>query len=297
MKRKLLTNLVILSLILSTVLAVPTYAADNGVYLTTKSGAELTKTQYDNLKKIYTEEDLAVLPSDFIDEIKNEPDLLLEDRDEVCVITRTRYDENNQPVETINTEVTEAEAKRVAAMPETRGSSWQTSSKKLTILVLNAGSRKRITLTNTWLKLPKVRSYDVMAVRITDKSYDIGSNGFSAHQYYDNSSVSYSLNGDNVRQPGFFLSHPGIGVSMNIVDSVSSSLSNTMVLTLVNGKDKYKVFGTYQHATSKVTLAQSKDYDIEAGGLGNVLKFSSSVAGKYDGMQGVSADCVWIGEQ
>lgn len=296
MKRKLLTNLVILSLILSTVLAVPTYAADNGVYLTTKSGAELTKTQYDNLKKIYTEEDLAVLPSDFIDEIKNEPDLVLEDRDEVCVITRTRYDENNQPVETINTEVTEAEAKRVAAMPETRGSIWQTSSKKLTISVLNAGSRKRITLTNTWLKLPKVRSYDVMAVRITDTSFTIGSNAFSASQEYDNNTVNYSYSGDNVRIPGVF-SHPGIGVSMNIVDSVSSSLSNTMVLTLVNGKDKYKVFGTYQHATSKVTLAQSKDYDIEAGGLGNVLKFSSSVAGKYDGMQGVSADCVWIGEQ
>lgn len=31
----------------------------------------------------------------------------------------TRYNENIQPVETINTEVPEAEAKRVVAMPET----------------------------------------------------------------------------------------------------------------------------------------------------------------------------------
>lgn len=293
MKRKLLTNLVILSLILSTVLAVPTYAADNGVYLTTKSGAELTKTQYDNLKKIYTEEDLAVLPSDFIDEIKNEPDLLLEDRDEVCVITRTRYDENNQPVETINTEVTEAEAKRVAAMPETRGSIWQTSSKKLVIEVIQVdGSTKKVRLTNTWLKLPKVRSYDVMALRVTDTSNDFRP-GFSAIQRYDGKEINYSQYGDNVRQPGSFLSYRGIGVSMNIVDSISSSLSNTMAITILNRNDKTKVYGTYQHATSKVTLAQSKDYDIAAGGMGNVLKFSSSVASKYDGMQGVSAEAKW----
>lgn len=293
MKRKLLTTLITLSLVLSTALVLPVYAVDNGIYLTTKNGTELTKTQYDNLKKIYTAEDLEDLPSDFLDEIKNEPNLILEDRDEVCVITRTRYDQNDQPVETINTEVSEAEAKRVAAMPETRGSTWQTSSKKLVIEVIQVdGSTKKVRLTNRWLKLPKVRSYDVMALRVTDTSNDFKP-GFSAVQQYDGKEIKYSQNGDNVRQPGSFLSYRGIGVSMNIVDSVSSSLSNTMAITILNRNDKTTVYGTYQHATSKVTLAQSKDYDITAGGLGNVLKFSSSVASKYDGMQGVSAEAKW----
>ena len=74
---------------------------------------------------------------------------------------------------------------------------------------------------------------------------------------------------------------------MNIVDSVSSSLSNSMSVTIINNSTTYTAYGTYQHATSDVTLSQSKNYSISSSGLGGVLAFANSVIGYYDGMQGV----------
>ena len=57
----------------------------------------------------------------------------------------------------------------------------------------------------------------------------------------------------------------------------------TLVSPIVTSAD-----GTYQHAQSNVTLDQSKNYSINANGLGGGVEFASSVRGNYDGMQGVS---------
>ena len=45
------------------------------------------------------------------------------------------------------------------------------------------------------------------------------------------------------------------------------------------------VYGTYQHATTNVSLATSKSYTISSSGLGGVLNHSYS--SYYGGMQGV----------
>lgn len=80
------------------------------------------------------------------------------------------------------------------------------------------------------------------------------------------------------------------GISMNIVDTTSlTSLSCAMGRKLDSKARPFTMYGTYQHATSKVTLSQSQDYSFGSGGLGNILKFDSSVKSKYDGMQGVNA--------
>lgn len=78
---------------------------------------------------------------------------------------------------------------------------------------------------------------------------------------------------------------------MNIVDDVSTSLSNSMAITLLTGALPFTVYGTYQHATSDLTLSQSQNYTFSSSGLGSVLKFANSVSSKYDGMKGVSATC------
>ncbi|MDY3948593.1 MAG: hypothetical protein SOZ04_04515, partial [Bacilli bacterium] len=47
------------------------------------------------------------------------------------------------------------------------------------------------------------------------------------------------------------------------------------------------VYGSYQHATGYISLAQSKKYSIDLNGSGNVFLFNSSVDDYFDQMGGV----------
>lgn len=297
MRKRILSFITLLLLVITT--TVPTYANnqknDSDIYYTTQHGVELTQTQYENLTKVYTPEELDCLPIPFIERNKNDDQLRLADSDEAYVVTQTLYDDNNQPVNTINKEVSETEAMMLANLPKTTlSNSWETSTKKITIkVVLGASiSTKRITLINKWLSLPKVRSFDVLAIRPSAASISLLDSEFDAAQNYDNKSINYSFYGDNTKKlTGWTTGQGGIGTSMNIVDDVSTSLSNSMAITLLTGALPFTVYGTYQHATSDLTLSQSQNYTFSSSGLGGVLKFANSVSSKYDGMKGVSATC------
>lgn len=96
------------------------YSCSNDVFFATCRGLELTREQYDNLKKVYTNEEIKVLPVEFINEIKDITNLTLDDKSEIIVETRTYYDENNQPIKSVHREITEAEARGIPCLPEKR---------------------------------------------------------------------------------------------------------------------------------------------------------------------------------
>ncbi|MGF6376058.1 hypothetical protein M2140_001128 [Clostridiales Family XIII bacterium PM5-7] len=77
MKKKLLICLAVLSLTLSSMLFFVACSKADDIYYTTQDGIELTKEQYDNLTKVYTQEELDVLPPPFIEQNKNDPNLKL----------------------------------------------------------------------------------------------------------------------------------------------------------------------------------------------------------------------------
>ena len=74
---------------------------------------------------------------------------------------------------------------------------------------------------------------------------------------------------------------------MNIVDSVSKSLSMKFSVTFGSNVDPYTVYGSYQHSVDDISLAKSKKYTISASGMGKVIKFNSSVASSYDDTPGL----------
>jgi hypothetical protein len=76
-------------------------------------------------------------------------------------------------------------------------------------------------------------------------------------------------------------------MSTNISDSVKNSLSVTLKVNFMTNQDPFTVYGAYEHATSEVTLAQSKKYSIASGGMGNVFDFKNSVWNKYDNTPGL----------
>lgn len=248
-------------------------------------GVELTETQYNNLKRVFDENTIATLDQKTIDYYKDE-EKLSKSENEKYIKTEEYLDSTGKIIDTINTEVTKQEAELFVENQkngvQSLSDSHQTNMKRINISIAATPSVKTITITNTWLSMPSVRSYDVIGFR-NGTGNSIAINSVSAYQQADGQTVTYSMGGSNFKS-----TNQGCGISMNIVDSVSGSLSNSMSVTVINNSSIYTAYGTYQHAQSNVTLDQSKIYSINANGLGGVLDFASSVRGNYDGMQGVS---------
>lgn len=150
-------------------------------------------------------------------------------------------------------------------------------------------SQKIVTITNTWLSIPATKSFDVIALRPASNSMtvNINKNTISGYQKWDGQYVNYDKSSANTKVSSSFTGNGGLGISMNIVDGVTSSLENSMTVYFLSGADPFNIYGTYQHAQSDVSLSESQNYSFSSSGLGNVLNFASSVKSKYDAMQGV----------
>ena len=158
-------------------------------------------------------------------------------------------------------------------------------------LVLNmysvAASAKKVSLTCTWLSIPQCKSYDVMGIRVpgyySDLTIDInGTDNVVGYQYYDGQKIKYNHSSKNIKK-----SERGIGVSMNIVDSVSKSLSMNFSVNIATEKETCAVSGSYQHAQKDLSLSKSQRYTIGPRGMGGVFVFNSSVESYYDDAPGL----------
>lgn len=178
----------------------------------------------------------------------------------------------------------------------------KTNMKLLKILTSNQSSvtSKRIVLTLEWTSLPKTRSFDVIAIRpgveCSFYSNNIDKN-LSCQQVYDGKTITYNPKGDHcVKKYGSSFSggykmngHThGCGFSMNLVDSATKGITCKMEMFVDTAKNNFVAYGSYQHATKNVSLAESKKYSISYEGLGRVILFDDKVKAKYDAMQGVA---------
>ncbi len=145
-----------------------------------------------------------------------------------------------------------------------------------------------VTFSAKWLIDPKVKSYDVNAIRVEDATIADGTQ-YGDQSYYSSSlkdynDVTYGANGTNILKKT-----NGFGISMNLVDE--GSKFETYVEAIFTTTSSYaKAYGSYQHAVTGVTLAQSKSYNISHNGYGKVVNFDTNVKTYYDGMNGVYID-------
>lgn len=187
---------------------------------------------------------------------------------------------------TVDEEITEEEYNQMGNEPDIMPlNTIETNAKKLSLTMNSLGGGKyRAILTTTWKSIPKVKSFDVTAMRFDcfNASYDSSTTG---RQLYDGHSITYSNGGTNMKK---FAN--GFGISMNIVDSTSSNLS-TYLQTIVSKPSACssgKIYATYQHATKNVTLAQSQSYTISSSGKGSVIKFNTTaISDTYDSTPGL----------
>lgn len=151
-----------------------------------------------------------------------------------------------------------------------RGSYFASGAKA--VRLIKAG--EWVTLTGTWSVVPNVHSYDVIAVRLSGCS--LNGNFTFKQTYVSSGNLYYVYNGvDQYFSNGF-------GSSALLQYGSSNEYSLTFKIS-----GSGTVYGTYQHAAKSVTLAQSQNYFVGAGGYGNVVVFGSNVALSYDQMNGV----------
>lgn len=157
--------------------------------------------------------------------------------------------------------------------------SWETSSKVLFISIGTSNGQYVIDEECHWYTTPNTKSYDIIAARWSGSSFS-PSTAYGVQEYWDNSSVNYSYLGNNMVSQS-----KGLGISMNLVDSGSDY---KLYLFIKGYQHPGTTYGTYQHATSNISLSHSKSYTFVTNpnnGLGGVL--NHSYASTYDNMQGV----------
>lgn len=248
---------------------------------TSAKAATLTDEEYSRLKIIFSDARIATMSDE---DAQRYLSYDLENSNIVSKYYRVTETANG----TVSAEVTKTEAEEASQATNnnlTRGASHTTTYKNIQITAspIN-GNGYYVKFFTNWLIMPKIKSYDVDALRVDDATIQSGTQK-GTQTYRANgivSEVNYSYNGTNmVNQSN------GFGISMNLVDA-ATAIECEIEAIVVSTSKWATVYASYQHAASNVTLAQSKSYNISHNGYGEVINFATAVENYYDGMQGVS---------
>lgn len=164
------------------------------------------------------------------------------------------------------------------------GAYYETTAKELVMALIGGTTWNYVTLSATWKYIPTTRSFDVIGFRGYGFEFRDGSQiGDQIYVLDGNYTViDYAWNGTNIKR-----ADNGFGISMNIVNSDIQALQLIIECDISPTENYPAIYGSYQHAVSNVSLADSQNYTIGGGGLGSVFIYPYSIVEKYDGMSGV----------
>ena len=258
------------------------FALDNDV-ITNSNGVQMTKEQYNNLRKYFSEMHIEVLTQDEFDE-----QIQLDFNNVHNTLKYYRTDYNYITGETTSTEITEQEYMNAGLDKENnnpRSSYIESSYKWISLSASNYNGDGFLCFVAHWKIMPATRSFDVIAARFIDLAVINGTQG--GKQFYTingtTSYINYNFNGTNINNQS-----NGFGISMNLLNDTGLTALELEITSSLEVIDYPAIiYASYQHATSSVTLAESKNYTLSNLGLGNVILYSnSSTTSKYDGMPG-----------
>lgn len=176
-------------------------------------------------------------------------------------------------------EITEEEYETAREINLMAGPYYNTAYQKLTI----GASGISVNLNMEWLAVPTMKTFDVIALRTEGVTFNV--NSLSGTQSYykngDYGAVGYTYTSNNTK-----IFNNGLGISMNLVDGGTNFNLSMSVGYNITGSYP-KIYGTYQHATKDISLANSQKYTLSSLGFGKVVLFDSSVKGYYDQFGGV----------
>ena len=267
-------------------------SAQSQSFYVNSNNISMTEEQYNYLLKFYSEDTIFRMTQDRFD-YEMQYDFVLDSASEKYIKTVTYYDDLGKAY--INESEISEEDYDKAIMPLANNCEigglplgcWETTYKKLMLYSWVDGDvgnlNQRFDVQNEWKIMPSVRSFDVIGLRYYNYNplYAFGyQNTYTSSGYEE---IYYSYDGSNMNRQS-----NGIGISQNIVDDSSLyGLTNRLIVDGKNyGFSHMEIFASYQHATSDLTLAQSKNYRFGQG-LGDVFVFYDGIESYYDNTQGV----------
>ena len=152
----------------------------------------------------------------------------------------------------------------------------ETNYKKLTSSIIKNGKKYRFKAELTWKNIPKIRSNDIIGigyeniVKISGRTYFVQSYCLNNGKCY-NSSVNSSQNFSN-----------GVGTSFLIPTGDIKSLKQIFYFDVVKNTSSVinllKVSADYSHATTAISLTNSKKFTVNLNGI----KLNNSIKSYYD---------------
>lgn len=273
------------------------YAGTERIAYKNELGMRLNEREYAYIRNFMCDEELKFFTQDEIDYVLQhvEEDGIEEDTKYVrtsvsgddSVVTE-EYISEEEMLSQLNAINVPIKLNRISTLGlDDREDEVKTAMKSIVMKMYSvAPSAKKVSLTCNWISIPKTKSYDIIAFRVGASSTvlnSLGTSNINGYQYYDGEVIKYTYSSDNLKS-----TKKGLGLSMNIVDSVKKSLKMELSVTFGTNSDPFTVYGTYQHSVDDITLKKSKKYTISSDGMGGVIKFkSNSVEKSYDDTPGL----------
>lgn len=186
------------------------------------------------------------------------------------IITENDYNNIFADSEMVNAKIEKNEIENYDFI---RATYHETQSKKFAISKA-CTSDCLITLVANWKKNPTIRSYDVIGAYLDGTSL--------VSTFIPTTSAVNTASSNHSNE--MVTSSNGFGVSVKLPTG-GSGMTISQYFKVSNCGT---VYGSYQHATANISLANSKKYSISRTGYGGVFSFQSSVRDYYDAMNGVS---------
>ena len=166
---------------------------------------------------------------------------------------------------------------------------YETTYKSMTTSILSSGNYYRYKNVLTWKNIPSTRSYDIIGIGF-NQTVKVRSNSMYFDQYYCVSGGSCSTIYEHY--PQTFIS--GAGASFQLPSGSLNTLVQTFYFDVEKNTNNtiysQTAYGDYSHATSTISLNNSKKYSvIHSSGI--VL--DSSISSYYDSIP--TATAIWTG--
>lgn len=271
----------------------------------TNSGVEISLSDYNYLLQTYSEDKILSFTQDDLN-ILLADDYVEMGTSEKIIKTTYGLDADGNIVKAFTEEVSEAEpltdsyiTPRYYTSCGSNCQSYTTEYKKISLTVRYGASVSVtvIDIQNEWLKIPKIKKFDIIGFKVAQGTEHLrinSSNTYISKQIYDGNTIDYDFD----TSVNTVETSNGVGQVMNIVDSTSTSLKNTMVIYLLGSPLNTTINASYQHAsTTNITMSDAKNVTFGSSQsgytiLGGTFKYSNSIASKYDQTQGVSVSFV-----
>ena len=218
------------------------------------------------------------------------------DDDFVLVSEETKYYKTITPIfsssdsQSVTYEITKEEYDTANVEQRSNPTTYETTYKSMTSSILANGSYYRYKNVLNWKNIPATRSYDIIGIGFY-QTVKVHNNTTHFSQYYCYSSGAGCFT-TTTNYPQIFVG--GAGTSFKLPTGNLSTLQETFYFDVEKNTTgtitTQKAYADYSHATTSVSLTDSKKYSVDGSGG---IYLNSSISSYYDAMS--TAIATWNG--